>query len=474
MRVLAAAILGLGGVVAPAAGTLPAPTELTVAGSGETAFLTWRQPSGERARAFRVYESGVEITRNTTTSAQLTNLGFARTRTYTVTAVDGAGRESPHSAPISRQVGVSGVPPMCSPAPLDGLAASGVTASAVTLTWTGNGDPGTTMVTGAPAGPVSTDGSGVRIGGLSPATTYTFEVTHLPGCFDPVPQPAHVTVTTAPGEAGTPESPAGVTVTGRTDTTLGLAWQPPAGGAAGYAVYESGRRVATTTGASTVVRGLYHAAGYTFQVAALDARGNESPAIAVSGTTAACQARPPRPAAVTAIALSASSVRLSWEYDAAATGYTIFDGTGAAVGTSAGTATVLSGLASATAYSLRVAATLAGGCGRSAASAWVNVTTPPGAAGRPTRPAGLRMVSGDPMTGVVTLEWTQPPGGVPPVSYRVYRGADVLTTADTTRVALALPQATTQVLTVAAVDGRGLESAQSAPLTVRVPYLPPP
>jgi hypothetical protein len=474
MRVLAAAILGLGGVVAPAAGTLPAPTELTVAGSGETAFLTWRQPPGERARAFRVYESGVEITRNTTTSAQLTNLGFARTRTYTVTAVDDAGRESSHSVPISRQVGVSGVPPMCSPAPLSGLAASSVTASAVTLTWTGNGDPGTTTVTGAPTGPVSTDGSGVRVGGLSPATTYTFEVTHFPGCFDPVPQPARVTVTTAPGEAGTPAPPAGVTVTGSTDTTLRLAWQPPAGDVAGYAVYDSGRRVATATGTSTVVRGLYHAAGYTFQVAAFDARGNESPAVAVSGSTAACQARPPRPAAVRATALSASSVRLSWEYDAAASGYTILDGTGAAVGTSAGTATVLSGLASATAYSLRVAATLARECGRSGASAAVNVTTPPGHAGRPTRPAGLHLVSGDPMTGTVTLEWAQPPGGEPAVSYRVYRGADVLTTAATTRVALALPQATTQVLTVAAVDRRGMESAQSAPLTIRVPYLPPP
>jgi chitodextrinase len=263
-------------------------------------------------------------------------------------------------------------------------------------------------------------------------------------------------------------------VTASTDTTLTLAWQPPAGGATGYAVYDSGRRVATAAGTSTVVRGLYHAARYTFQVAALDARGNESPAVSVGGSTAACQARPPRPAAVTATALSASSVRLSWEYDAAAAGYTIYDGTGAAVGTSAGTATVLSGLASATAYSLRVAATLAGGCGRSGMSAAAGVTTPPGPAGRPTRPADLRMVSGDPATGVVTLEWTQPPGGEPAVSYRVYRGAEVLATVATTGIALALPQATTQVLTVAAVDGRSLESAQSAPLTVRVPYLPPP
>jgi hypothetical protein len=474
MRLLTAAALALGGVVAPTTGTLPAPTDLTVMGGGETALISWRQPPGARARAFRVYESGVEVTRNTTTSAQLTNLGFAQTRTYTVTAVDDLGRESPPSAPLVRSLGISGVPPTCSATGLSGLAASRVTASAVTLTWVGSGDPGSTTVTGAPSGPVSTDQSGVRLGGLSPDTTYTFEVTHHPSCYGPMPPPVRVTVVTAPGVAGAPAPPSGVTVTGGTDTTLALAWQPPAGGAAGYAVYDSGRRVATTTGTSTVVGGLYHAAGYTFQVAALDARGNESPAVPVSGTTAACQARPPRPAAVTATALSASSVRLSWQYDAAATGYTIYDGAGAAVGVSSGTATVLSGLASAATYRLRVAATLTGGCGRSGGSAAVTVTTPPGPAGRPTRPADLRMVSGDPMTGVVTLEWSQPPGGEPAVGYRVYRGADVLATAATTRIALALPKATTQVLTVTAVDVRGMESARSAPLTVRVPYLPPP
>jgi hypothetical protein len=45
---------------------------------------------------------------------------------------------------------------------------------------------------------------------------------------------------------------------------------------------------------------------------------------------------------------------------------------------------------------------------------------------------------------------------------------------DANQATLALPKATTQVLTVAAVNAAGLESAHSTPVTVQVPYLPPP
>ncbi|GAA4469196.1 fibronectin type III domain-containing protein [Phytohabitans houttuyneae] len=475
VAMVTAAVLALSGGAAsadPESGP-PAPVDLTVSAGGESGVLSWRQPPGQRARAFRVYESGVEIARNTTTHAPLRNLGFARTRTYTVTAVDGLGRESAHSAPISRRLGISGVPPMCVPATLTGVVATAVTASAVSLTWTVNGDPGLTVVTGGPAGPVATDQSGIRVGGLSPATAYTFTLTHQPRCSAPAAPATAVTVVTAAGAAGTPAPPAAPTVTASTDTTVTLGWQPPPTGASGYAVYESGRRVATSTGPSATVRGLYHAARYTFQITALDAAGNESPAVLVAANTATCQASPPRPAALTATALSASSIRLSWQYDAWAEGYTLYSGD-AAVGTSAGTATVLSGLPPATVHRLRVAATLPGTCGQSPLSSVIRVTTPAGPAARPARPADFRVASGNPMTGAVTLTWTQPDGGQPATGFRVYRGAEILAEVAAAPATLLLPQATTQVLTVVAVDAQGMESARSADLTVRVPYLPPP
>jgi hypothetical protein len=231
--------------------------------------------------------------------------------------------------------------------------------------------------------------------------------------------------------------------------------------------------VADTSDTSATVRGLYHAAPYAFQVTAVDARGNESPAVTVAGNTAPCQSSPPRPTALTAAALSASSVRLDWTYDAAAQSYTVYDGD-TVVGASAGSAVVVGGLASATRYRLRVVATLANGCGTSPVSAAVRVVTRPGPVARPARPTDVRIVSANPMIGGVTLQWTQPAGGDPAGAYRVYRGPDIIATTGTTEVALVLPMATTQVLSIAAVNAAGLESAQSALLTVRVPYLPPP
>jgi hypothetical protein len=475
----AAVVIGTSGAGSAAAevdSPPSAPTDLVVIGSGGSATLSWRQPPGERVGSFRVYEGAVVVARNTTTAVHLTNLGFANTHTYTVTAVDAEGRESSPSAPVSRTLGISGVAPQCHPAGLTGLSATQVTPSAATLSWVNIGDQGTVTITGGPDGPISTGLSGIRIGGLTPATAYTFTAVRRPHCSGPpTPSSMTVTVVTPPGLPGTPAPPVNVTLSGRTDTTLTLSWAPPVSGTAAtrYLVYESGRRLATTDGTSATVRGLYHAARYSLQVAAMDARGNESPAVDVGGSTATCQARPPRPVAVTATPLSASSVRLGWVYDAAAVSYTMYDGDEIA-GTSVGTTAVVSGLASGTPHRLRVAATLTNGCGESRTSAAAHVTTPAGPTGRPSRPEDVRLVSGDPMTGVVTVGWTQPAGGDPAVSYHVYRGADVVATTDTTLIALSLPKATTQVLTIASVNAAGLESAQSTPLTVQVPYLPPP
>jgi len=454
----------------------PAPTDLAVSGYGSSVMISWQQPRGSTARSFRVYEGAEVVARNTTTFAWLSNLGFGRTRTYTVTAVDARGQESAHSAAISRYVGVSGVPPQCYPVGPVQLAVTDVTRSAATLRWGSGGGPGTVTVTGGPGGPVSSDLSGVRLGGLAPGTTYTLTAVRHSSCNGPNSPPVSVTVVTAPDTVlGRPEAPVGPAVTAQTDTSITLSWQPPAGGtpATRYAVYEGGQRVATTSGTSATVGGLYHATRHAFTVAAIDARGNESAGAAVTGSTATCQARPPRPTAVRAEPLSASSVRLDWVQEAAAVSYTIYD-RGTAISTSLGTSVVIGGLPSASTHRLRVVATLVSGCGTTRASAAATVTTLAGPSARPARPEGFRMVSGDQMTGTVTLGWAQPAGGAPVAEYRIYRGVEVLARTSATNLALALPQATTQVLTVAAVTADGLESAHSAPLSVQVPYLPPP
>ncbi|MFF4339697.1 discoidin domain-containing protein [Kitasatospora sp. NPDC001540] len=90
--------------------------------------------------------------------------------------------------------------------------------------------------------------------------------------------------TTAPG------APGGLRVTGQSDTTVSLAWNAASDNVAvtGYRVRVGGAVAATTTTTSCTVTGLSASTTYTFDVQALDAAGNLSPASAqVSATTAA-------------------------------------------------------------------------------------------------------------------------------------------------------------------------------------------
>ncbi len=477
--VLAGALLATA-TAGPAAATAdhdtppPAPVDVLLSYQGGTsAQLTWRQPPGERARSFRVYEGDRVVARNTTTSAWVSGPGYASTRTYQVTAVDAQGQESALSSPVSARIGVSGVPPECRPAVARDLRVSAVTASAVTLDWVNAGEPALAAVTGGPQGTLFTDTSGIRIGGLAPNTSYTFGVQRR-GCAMAPPSTA-VTVVMPPGTTPRPGTPVDARATGQTADTVTLAWSPPVDGAPAvrYAVYDGDRRVLTTGRTSATVRGLYHAARHTFTVLAVDAGGNESAGVPVTAATATCQQRPPHPVKVTADVVSASSVRLRWLQEAAATSYTVYVD-GAAVSTSVYPEAMLGGLPSASTSRLRVSATLANGCGATGLSRPVTVTTPDGPAGRPASPQDLRVVAEDPYTGTVHLRWVQPAGETPAVSYRLYRGTEVFAAADTTTLQLRLSVATEHVFTVAAVDAAGSESAHSAPLTVRAPYLPPP
>jgi len=146
------------------------------------------------------------------------------------------------------------------------------------------------------------------------------------------------------------------------------------------------------------------------------------------------------------------------------------------VATVPGQSVMVTGLSSAATTRYAVVADTTG-CGRSAASASITVTTPAGPAARPSRPADLRVVSSIPhfdYTGTVTLGWTQPSGNDPVVGYRLYEGATLFATSPTTSVTLRLPGGPTHTVSVAAVDPAGNESTQSALLAFTVPFIPPP
>ncbi|WP_047171602.1 fibronectin type III domain-containing protein [Paenibacillus borealis] len=91
-----------------------------------------------------------------------------------------------------------------------------------------------------------------------------------------------------PGDTTAPTAPAGLSSTGKTDTTVSLSWSPSTDntGVTGYYVYRGGTQAASVTGTTATVSGLTASTAYTFTVKAADAAGNLSAASnAVTVTT---------------------------------------------------------------------------------------------------------------------------------------------------------------------------------------------
>ncbi|GAA1886056.1 glycoside hydrolase family 18 chitinase [Actinomadura bangladeshensis] len=90
------------------------------------------------------------------------------------------------------------------------------------------------------------------------------------------------------GDTQAPAAPSGLKVTGKTATSVSLAWNAATDnvGVTGYDVYNGGAKAMSVTGTGATVGGLSAKTAYTFTVKARDAAGNTSPASAsVSVTT---------------------------------------------------------------------------------------------------------------------------------------------------------------------------------------------
>lgn len=86
-----------------------------------------------------------------------------------------------------------------------------------------------------------------------------------------------------------PSPVADLQVTGTTQTTVTLDWQPGGGTVSGYAVYYAGgAEVAETPAFGYTVTGLTCGTGYAFSVRALDSAGDHSDRVVVPASTAPC------------------------------------------------------------------------------------------------------------------------------------------------------------------------------------------
>ncbi|NUR70383.1 MAG: DUF4832 domain-containing protein [Hamadaea sp.] len=201
-----------------------------------------------------------------------------------------------------------------------------------------------------------------------------------------------VSMNACTGDCTAPSAPAGLAVTGLTDTSVSLSWSASTDnvGVTGYQVLRDGVVAGTPTGTSFTDTG--RAAGHTYQYAvrALDAAGNVSASSAtVSATTTGCSGDCTSPTVPSGLAVTGktdTTVSLSWSASTdsvGVTGYEVFRGS-TLVGSPTGTSFTDTGLTAATSYSYTVKARDAAG-NRSAASTAVAVTT----ANPPQPPVGL-------------------------------------------------------------------------------------
>src|SRR5213596_2001899 len=165
---------------APADTTAPTtPTGLSASAITPTSvILSWGAATDNvGVTGYRVYVNGTLVVSSSSTSVQITELLAGGTRSFTVAAFDAAGNVSAPSAPLSVTT-----PPLAdttAPTTPTGLAASALTLTSLTLSWSSATDNvGVTGYRVYRDGTLvaSPSGTSVSITGLSAGTLYSFTV----------------------------------------------------------------------------------------------------------------------------------------------------------------------------------------------------------------------------------------------------------------------------------------------------------
>ena len=281
--------------------------------------------------------------------------------------------------------------------------------------------------------------------------------------------------TTAPidtaADTAAPTAPTGLAALPASTSSVVLTWTASADnvGIAGYNIYRDGSKIATSPYPVYTDSGRTSGTSYVYEVEALDGAGNVSAAKSNQSTgtpaLAADTSVPSTPAVLTATAVSASQINLSW---AASTdnvgviGYAIYRG---AVKVAAVNGSTFSdtGLAAGTAYTYTVKA-VDSAMNYSLESNSSSATTQPGI---PSSPAGIVATAGD---GQATISWNAVSGAT---SYNLYwsTSSGVTKNSGTKVTGVTSPYTHSgrtngatyyYVVTAVNLSGEGVESAQAS------------
>jgi chitodextrinase len=470
---------------APCTDTLPptTPSGFTqVATSDNAVVLAWN-PSVDNVGVvgYDVYRNLQRIASPSDPTATLAGLACGSSYGYAVDAVDAAGN---HSLFANAYVQTSACASSSSstdtqaPSTPTGLAASGITQSALNLSWNPSTD--NVQVTGYDlyrngTKVASPSSSSASQSGLACGSAYTFAVEALDAAGNRSSRATLTTATaacsstTTPTDTQAPSTPSGLRVSSATTTSASLSWNPSTDNVAvaGYRSYRDGVYQSTTTQPPTTVSGLSCGSAYTFEIDAFDAEGNTSNRASVIGSTLACPdtQAPSAPTGVVASSRTATSIALIWNAstdNVGVVGYGLYRAY-ATTGSSSGTTGIFSGLTCNTNYTLAVDAYDAAG-NRSALSTVMVSTTACPDTQAPSTPSGLA-ASNVTQTGL-TLTWNPSTDNVAVTGYDLYRnGTKVASPSSPGASQSGLACGTSYTFAVAALDAAGNQS-QQAQLTV--------
>ncbi|MGZ6825189.1 MAG: fibronectin type III domain-containing protein, partial [Mycobacteriales bacterium] len=301
-----------------------------------------------------------------------------------------------------------------------------------------------------------------------PATGRTFDV-----AFD-----SEVLSTSADVTAPTTPTAVQASANGANQVNVSRSASTDAVGVTGYTVYRNGAVLTTVPAGTTAYAdsSVLPATTYTYAVDAYDGAGNHSAlSSGATATTASLDVTPPSvPAGLTATAVSATRVDLTWSAstdNVGVTGYTVYRD-GAVLTTVNGSTTSWSdtGASPSTTYSYAVDAFDAGG-NHSAASSAQKVTTPaPPDTTAPSVPGALAVTGS--ASNSVSLSWSASTDDTGVAGYTVYRDGALLATVAgtaTTYVDGTVAPETRYGYSVDAFDAAGNHSAATAAVTVTTP-----
>jgi chitodextrinase len=445
------------------------PQNQQIGSATQTGFtMTWSVSTDNVGVAgYRAYLNGAVA--GTTSGLSYTYTGLTCGTTYTVAleAFDAAGNVSDKA--FATGLATTAACPGDTQAPTTpaSLAATGSTATSISLSWSASLDNvGVAAYTvyngGSSAG--TTALPSYTLNGLACGTSYTLSVDAYDAAGNRSARAQINASTSACADVIAPSTPTSLTRTAGTATSITVSWTASTDnvGVTGYTAYRNGTAVGTSTSPSYTFSGLACGTTYTLGVEAFDAAGNRSSRTTLDATTAACAdaTAPSAPTALTRTAATTTSVTLAWTAstdNVGVTGYSLFRD-GGAVTTTTNTSYAFTGLMCGTTYTLGVEAYDAAN-NRSTRSSLTTSTNACPDTAPPSAPTGLTRSGAT--TSSITLTWTASTDNVGVAGYTAYLGtANQADTTATSRTFTGLACGTSYTLGVEAYDAAGNRSSR--------------